>query len=60
MGNYREINKKGLAFHAEEKQNNYKEEKKLRKPCEGSLFLLEAYVFLYVFLFQGSWENIMV
>jgi len=54
MGNYREINKKGLAFHAEEKQNNYKEEKKLRKPCEGSLFLLEAYVFLYVFLFQGS------
>jgi len=30
MGNYKEINQKGLAFHAEEKQKYYKEEKKTR------------------------------
>jgi len=31
MGNYEGINQKGLAFHTEAKQKNYKEEKKLRK-----------------------------
>jgi len=46
MGNYKGINKKGLAFHAEAKQKNYKEEKKLIKPYEAPPFLLEACVFL--------------
>jgi len=45
MGNYKGINQKGLAFHAEEKQKNYKEEKKLRKSYETSPFLLKACVF---------------
>ena len=42
------INQKGLAFHAEAKQKNYKEEKKLRnsKPYEAPLFLLDACVLL--------------
>jgi len=35
MENYKGINKKGLAFYAEAKQENYKEEKKLRKPYEA-------------------------
>ena len=35
IGNYKRINQKGLAFHAEAKQKNYKEEKKLRKPYEA-------------------------
>jgi len=30
MGNYKGINQKALSFHAEEKQKNYKEEKKSR------------------------------
>jgi len=34
MGNYKGINQKGLAFLAETKQKNYKDEKKLRKPYE--------------------------
>ena len=56
------INQKGLAFHAEAKQKNYKEEKKLRnsKPYEAPLFLLDACVLLQAFLLQGSWENIVV
>jgi len=45
MGNYKRINYKGLAFHAEAKQKNYKE-KKLRKPYEALLFLLDACVLL--------------
>jgi len=39
MGNYKGINKKSLTFHAEAKQKNYKEEKKLRKPFEALLWL---------------------
>ena len=31
MGNYKRINQKGLAFHGEAKQKNYKEENKLKK-----------------------------
>jgi len=31
MRNYKGNNQKGLAFHAEAKQKNYKKEKKLRK-----------------------------
>jgi len=46
MENYKRINKKGLAFHAEAKQKNYKEEKKLRKPYEAPPFLLDACVLL--------------
>jgi len=46
MGNYKRINKKDLAFHAEAKQKNYKEEKKLRKPYEPPPFFLDAYVLL--------------
>jgi len=46
MENYKGINQKGLAFHAEAKQKNYKEEKKLRKPYEVFPFLLEAFIFL--------------
>jgi len=38
MGNYKRINQKGLVFHAEPKQNNYKEENKLRKPYEAPPF----------------------
>jgi len=38
MGNCKRINQKGLAFHAEAKQKKYKEEKKLRKPCEAYSF----------------------
>jgi len=38
MGNYKGINQKGLAFHAEVKQKNYKEEKKLRKSYEALSF----------------------
>jgi len=34
MGKYKGNNKKGLAFHAEAKYKNYKEEK-LRKPYEA-------------------------
>ena len=34
MKNYKGINQKGLAFHAEAKQKNYKENK-LRKPYEA-------------------------
>ena len=34
MGNYKGINQKGLTFHVEAKQKNYKEEKKLRKSYE--------------------------
>ena len=46
MGNYKRMNlKMVLAFHAEAKRKNYKEEKKLRKPCEASFFLLEACIF---------------
>jgi len=30
MANYKGINQKGLAFHAEAKQKYYKEEKKIR------------------------------
>jgi len=40
MGNYKGNDQKGLAFHAEAKQNNYKEEKKLRKPYEAPPFSL--------------------
>ena len=60
MRNYKRINQKSLAFHAEAKQKNYKEEKKLRKPYEALPFLLEACVFLQAFRLQGSWENIIV
>jgi len=38
MGNCKGYNLKGLAFHAEAKQKNYKEEKKLRKPYEAPPF----------------------
>jgi len=31
MENYKRINKKDLAFHAEAKQKNYKEEKETKK-----------------------------
>jgi len=31
MGNYKGINQKGLAFHAEAKRKNYKEEKETKK-----------------------------
>jgi len=37
MRNYKRINQKGLNFHAEAKQKNYKEEKKLRKSYEAVL-----------------------
>jgi len=50
MGNYKGINQKGLAFHVEAKQKNYKEEKKLRKSYEVLPFLLDAYVPLQAFL----------
>jgi len=46
MGNYKGINQKGLVFHAEAKQENYKEEKKLRKPYEALPLLLDACVLL--------------
>jgi len=47
MGNYKRINQKGLTFHAEAKQKNYKEEKKLRrKPYETPSFFLDACVLL--------------
>jgi len=46
MGNYKGINQKVLTFHVEEKQKNYKEEKKLRKSYEIPLLLLDAYVLL--------------
>ena len=46
MGNYKRINQKGLAFHAEAKQKNYKEENKLRKPYEALSSLLDACVLL--------------
>ena len=46
MGNYRGINQNGLAFHAEAKQKNYKEENKLRKPYEALPSLLDACVLL--------------
>ena len=36
MRNYRRTNQKDLVFHVE-KQKNYKEEKKLRKPYEASI-----------------------
>jgi len=49
MGNYKGINQKSLAFHAETKQSNYKEKKKLRKPYEAPPFLLEACVFFIGF-----------
>jgi len=38
MGNYKIINQKDLAFHAEAKQKNYKEKNKLRKPYEAPPF----------------------
>jgi len=44
MGNYKGINHKILAFHAEAK--HYKEENKLRKPYETLSFLLDACVLL--------------
>jgi len=50
MRNYKGINQKGLVFHAEAKQKNYKEEKKLRKPYEVlpfSLMLVSFYRFFY-------------
>ena len=37
-------NQKYLVFHAEAKQKKYKEEKKLRKSCEASSFLLQVCV----------------
>jgi len=46
VGNYKGINQKGLAFHAEAKQKNYKEEKKLRKPYETLIFLFEDCLFI--------------
>jgi len=47
MGNYKEINPKGLVFHAEAKQKNYKEKKKkLRKSYEVPPLLLDACVLL--------------
>jgi len=46
MGNYKGNNQKGLSFHAEEKQKNYKEKKKLRKPFKVPSFLLKACIFL--------------
>ena len=46
MGSYKRINQKGLAFHVEAKQKNYKEENKLRKPYEAPPFLLDACVLL--------------
>jgi len=46
MGNYKGINQKGLTFHAEAKQKNYKEENKLRNPYEALPFLLDACVHL--------------
>jgi len=48
MGNYKGINQKGLTFHAEAKQKNYKEENKLKKPYEAPLFSLML-VFFYRF-----------
>jgi len=49
MGNYKRINKKGLAFHAKAKQNNYKEENKVRKPYEAPLFSLMLVSFYRLF-----------
>jgi len=46
MENYKGINQKGLTFHVETKQKNYKGEKKLRKPYESPPFLLDACVLL--------------
>jgi len=46
MGNYKRINQQGLAFHAEAKQKNYKEENKLKKPYEALPFLLDVCVLL--------------
>jgi len=46
MGNYKGNNQKGLSFHAEAKQKNYKEEKKLRKRYEAISFLFDACVLL--------------
>jgi len=46
MENYKGINQKGLASHTKAKQNNYKEENKLRKPYEVpplSLMLVSFY-----------------
>jgi len=37
MGNYKGINQNGLAFHAEAKQKNYKEEKNYENPIKLSL-----------------------
>jgi len=50
MGNYKGINQKGLVFHAEAKQKNCKEEKKLRKLYEAlslSLVLVSFYRLFY-------------
>jgi len=44
--NYKGNNKKGLAFHAEAKQKNYKKEMKLRKSYEAPPFSL-LLVFFY-------------
>jgi len=49
MGNYTGINHKGLFFHAEEKQKNYKEEKKLRKLYKAPPFSLMIVSFYRLF-----------
>jgi len=49
MRNYKGINQKGLSFHAETKQKNYKEEKKLRKPYEALSFSLMLVSFYRLF-----------
>jgi len=49
MGNYKRVNQKGLAFHVEAKQKNYKEKEKLRKPYEALLFSLMFVSFYRLF-----------
>jgi len=60
MGNYKRINQKDLAFHAEAKQKNYKKENKLRKPYEALLFSLMLVSFYRLLFCSNSWENIVV
>ena len=47
MGNYKKINQKGLAFHVEAKQKNYKKENKLRKPYEALILMLVSFYRLF-------------
>jgi len=47
MGTYKGINQKGLAFHAEAKQKNYKENNKLRKLKLPSFSMLVSFYRLF-------------